>query len=244
MGYYHIELSLQSKKLCTIVLLWGKYEYQKLSMGLCNSPDIFQEKMNDLFAGFEFVRAYIDDLLVISNSTWEDHIKKLDSVLEKLGDAGLKVNAKKSFFGKTELEYLGYWITREGIMPVAKKVEAIQNIASPTTKKELCSFIGIVNYYRDMWPRRLETLAPLSELTSKEAKWDWTDVHEKSFQTMKKIVSRETLLAYPNFNEPFEVHMDASAYQLGAIISQKGRPIAFYSRKLNSMQRRYTTTER
>ena len=111
-------------------------------------------------------------------------------------------------------------------------------------KKELCSFIGIVNYYRDMWPHWSETLAPLSELTSKEAKWDWTDVHEKSFQTMKKIVSRETLLAYPNFNEPFEVHMDASAYQLEAIISQKGRPIAFYSRKLNSMQRRYTTTER
>ena len=67
MGYYHIELCPESKRLCTIVLPWGKYEYQKLPMGLCNSPDIFQEKMNEIFAGFEYVRTYIDDLLIISN---------------------------------------------------------------------------------------------------------------------------------------------------------------------------------
>ena len=102
MGYYHIELCPNSKKLCTIVLPWGKYEYQKLPMGLCNSPDIFQEKMNELFAGFEYVRAYIDDLLCISNGTYEDHLIKLDKILDKLKKAGFKVNAKKSFFCQKE----------------------------------------------------------------------------------------------------------------------------------------------
>ena len=73
MGYYHIELSPHSKELCMIVLPWGKYKYQRLPMGLCNSPDIFQEKMSTLMQDLEYVRAYIDDLLVITTSTLEDH---------------------------------------------------------------------------------------------------------------------------------------------------------------------------
>ena len=81
MGYYHIELDPESSKLCTIVLPWGKYEYLKLPMGLCNSPDIFQEKMNKLFAGFEYVCAYIDDLLIITKGSFKDHLKHLDTVL-------------------------------------------------------------------------------------------------------------------------------------------------------------------
>ena len=72
MGYYHIELSPDSKRICTIVLPWGKYEYQRLPMGLSNSPDIFQDKMSTLMAGLEFVRTYIDDLLVITKNTFED----------------------------------------------------------------------------------------------------------------------------------------------------------------------------
>ena len=96
MGYYHIELSPNSSKYCTIVLPWGKYEYLRLPMGLSNSPDIFQEKMGDLFSALEFARAYIDDLLVISSSTFEDHMDKLAQVLTRLREAGLKVNPKVS----------------------------------------------------------------------------------------------------------------------------------------------------
>ena len=148
--------------MCTIVLPWGKYEYQKLPMGLCNSPDIFQEKMSTLFHDFENVRAYIDDLLVLGTGTWDEHLQQIEEVLKRLQGAGLKVNCKKSFFGRHELEYLGYWITREGVMPIPKKVQAIQDIAPPKTKKQLRRFIGMVNYYHDMWVRRSETLAPLT----------------------------------------------------------------------------------
>ena len=244
MGYYHIELSPKSKELCTIVLPFGKYEYQKLPMGLCNSPDVFQEKMSELFLGWEFVRAYIDDILITSSSDLDDHLSKLDQVLHKLKEAGLKVNATKSSFVQHELEYLGYWITRTGISPVAEKVSAISNIAPPKTKKDLRKFIGIVNYYRDMWIRRSHVLAPLARLTSKTAKWSWGAVEQKAFDDIKRIISREALLTYPDFNETFVIHTDASHLQLGAVISQKGKPIAFYSRKLNSAQTRYTTTER
>ena len=244
MGYYHIELSPDSKKLCTIVLPWGKYEYQRLPMGLCNSPDIFQEKMNILMGDLEYVRAYIDDLLILTKGSFTDHLQKLSEVFTRLQKAGLKVNAKKSFFGQHELEYLGYWITRQGIQPCQSKVTAIQQLAAPKTKKELRKFIGMVNYYRDMWIRRSDVLAPLAALTSKSTPWKWTEQHNKAFETMKQIVSKETLLTYPNFAIPFEIYTDASKTQLGAVICQDNRPIAFYSRKLNPAQTRYTTTER
>ena len=74
-------------------------------------------------------------------------------------------------------------------MPLPDKVQAIKNISVPKTKKQLRSFIGIINYYRDMWVRRSETLAPLTSLTSKDVKWEWTEVHQQAFDKMKKIVA-------------------------------------------------------
>ena len=244
MGYYHIELSPNSKRYCTIVLPWGKYELQRLPMGLCNSPDIFQERMSDLFADLEFVRTYIDDLLTLTKGTFTDHLDQLRQVFGRLRSAGLKVNAKKSFFARDQLEYLGFWVTRQGIQPVAKKVDAIHAMSPPKNKRELRKFVGVVNYYRDMWVRRSDVLAPLTKLTSKLAKWQWTDTEQQAFDAMKRIISKETLLTYPDFSQPFDIHTDASHTQLGAVLSQSNKPIAFYSRKLNPAQTRYTTTER
>ena len=244
MGYYHIALTPNSSRLCTVVLPWGKYEYLRLPMGLCNSPDIFQEKMSDLMTGLEFARAYIDDLLVVSKGGFDTHLDHLEQVLTRLAEAGLKINASKSTFCKDELVYLGYLINREGVRPTMKKVEAIRNIATPKTRKQLRSFIGMVNYYRDMWPKRSHILAPLSALTSSKVKWEWTLEHQSAFDAMKVAIAQETLLTYPDFNKPFVIHTDASKVQLGACISQDGKPVAFYSRKLNPAQTRYTTTER
>ena len=95
-----------------------------------------------------------------------------------------------------------------------------------------------------LWIRRSEILAPLTKLYSTSTKFQWGKEQQKAFKLIKKLVSQEVLLAYPNFDELFEIHTDASAYQLGSVISQNGRPIAFYSRKLSPAQRNYTTTER
>jgi hypothetical protein len=84
-------------------------------MGLCNSPDIFEEKMGELFFNLEHVRAYIDDLLIITKGSFKDHLAKLEQVSICLAKAGLRVNASKSSFAVEELEYLGYWISRKGI---------------------------------------------------------------------------------------------------------------------------------
>jgi RNase H-like domain found in reverse transcriptase/Reverse transcriptase (RNA-dependent DNA polymerase) len=217
---------------------------QELPMGLCNSPNIFQEKMSELFDGLEFVRTYIDDLLCLTKDSFEDQLEKLEQVLHRLLEAGLKVNGNKSFFTKTELEYLGYWITWDGIKPLPEKVKAILAINAPQNCGELRSFIGIINYFRDMWVRRSHVLAPLASLTTNKAKWSWGPQQEVAFQMAKKIIAREVMLAYPDFGKPFEIHKDASHYQLGVVISQGGKPINFYSCKLNPAQTRYMTTER
>ena len=115
---------------------------QRLPMGLCNSPDIFQEKMSELFEGLEFVRTYIDDLLCLTKGDFDDHLEKLERILYHLREAGLKVNGNKSFFARTELEYLGYWITRDGMKPLPNKVKAILALDTPSNRKELRSFIG------------------------------------------------------------------------------------------------------
>ena len=244
MGYYTVHLDLYSQKLCTIVTPWGKYQYLRLPMGVNVSPDVFQEKMSNLMQDLEYVRTYLDDLLVISNGSFEEHLHQLGKVLQRLRRAGLKINAEKSSFFAPEIEYLGYLLTKDGIKPVQKKIQAVLDLQPPTTLKELRRFLGMVQFYRDMWKQRSHILAPLTDLVGLgKKKIKWEPNHQRSFEEIKKVLAKETILNYPKFDRPFDIHTDASDRQLGAVISQDGKPLAFYSRKLSSAQRNYTTTE-
>jgi len=117
-------------------------------------------------------------------------------------------------------------------------------IAEPKTRKELRSFVGVVNCDRDMWVRQSHVLAPLAALMSNTTKLKWEPQHRKAFAVAKRIIAKEMLLAHPDFTKPFQVYTDASYYQLGAAVLQDGKPIAFHSRKLNPAQTRQTTAER
>ena len=162
----------------------------------------------------------------------------------RLHKAGLKVNTRKSCFGAHKFDYLGYHVTCDGVMPIPKKVEAIQALAVPKTGKQFRQFIGMIKLYCDMWQKRSELLSPLTYLTSKNFKYDWKDEHQKCFDAIKRVIGRELFLAYPEFNALFEIHNDAPKLQIGAVISQKSKPIALYSRRMNIAQKYYTTTEK
>ena len=256
MGYYNIRLDPDSQKICTIILPWGKYKYLRLPMGIAGSPDIFQAKMSDLMSELEYVRVYLDDLLIITRDTWNDHLLKLKPVLIRLKQAGLRINAAKSSFGKDEVEYLGYVLCRLGIKPQTNKIQAILALSPPSNVKTLRSFLGMVQYYRDLWEKRSDLLAPLTDLIGEcgqtkttrkkgtiKKSWYWADKHQAAFDMVKQTLARDVMLAYPDYNDIFEIYTDASTLQLGGVIVQKGRPIAFFSRKLSTAQTKYTITE-
>jgi hypothetical protein len=164
MGYYTIRLDPTVSEMCTIIFPWGKYSYNRLPMGFGGSADIFQAQIMDLLTSLKFVRAYMDDLLIITRGVLDKHLQKMETVLTRLRDAGLKVNAAKSLFCAHEIEYFGYILTKEGIKPQPKKVHAILTLNPPNNVKELRHFLEMVQYYRDMWARRSEMLAPLTDL--------------------------------------------------------------------------------
>jgi hypothetical protein len=167
MGYYTIRLDPMASKMCTIIFPWGKYSYKRLPMGFGGSDDIFQAQIMDLMAALEFVQAYMDDLLIFTRETLDEHLQKMGTVLTRLCDAGLKVNAAKSSFCAHEIEYLIYILTRGGIKPQPKKVQAILALNPPNNVKELRHFLGMVQYYRDMWASCSVMLAPLTDLVGK-----------------------------------------------------------------------------
>jgi hypothetical protein len=163
MGYYTIRLNPTASEMCTIIFPWGKYSYKRLPMGFGGSADIFQAQIRDLMASLKFVRAYMDDLLIITRGILYEHLQKMETVLTRLRDARLKVNVAKASFCAHEIEYLGCILTRDGIKPQPNKVQVILALSPPNNVKELRHFLIMVQYYRDMWARCSEMLAPLTD---------------------------------------------------------------------------------
>ncbi len=164
MSYYTIRLDPTASEMCTIIFPWGKYSYKRLPMGFGGSANIFQAQLMDLMASLEFLRAYMDNMLIITRGILEEHLQKMETGLTRLHDARLKVNAAKSSFCAHEIEYLGYILTREEIKPHPKRVQVILALNLPYKVKELRHFLGMVQYYRVMWARCSEMLAPLTDL--------------------------------------------------------------------------------
>ena len=244
-GHYHMVVHERVKKYLGIVLPWRTYVYNYLSMGLCIALDIFQSRLGQLFLDMENVLIYIDDVLVVTHGSFVEHLHTLGKVIDPLIVKGMQVNAKKCEWFKSEVEYLGYVINKQGVRPQKSKVEKILQIKEPTSAMGVRSFLVLVNYYRYMWKQRSTLIAPLTELSTKgKRKFIWTEKHLEAFQKIKKIVAKEALLVYPDFTKHFDVHTDSSDYQLGGVVSQGQKPIAFFSRKLNSAQRNYTVTEK
>ena len=247
MGYYTIPLAECSKDITTIVTEFGKFRYTCLPMGMVISGDVFQSKVYDLIGHIEGVRTYIDDILCIGKETCAEHLNQLEEIFRRFKKAELKVNAPKCSFGLKEIPYLGYIISIDGIKPDPKKVQGIIDFTKPKTAKDMKSLIGMIQFYRDMWKRRSHILSPLIDSAAgKKGKTPiiWTPAMDEAFIQVKQMISEEILLNYPDWSKPFVVHTDASDKQLGAVISQDDKPIAFFSRRLSKSQRNYTTTEK
>ena len=229
---------LSQKNFFTIVTQWGKYEYQQLPMDLCNSPEIFHEKMSELFVGLDTVRVYIDALLHVTTGSWTEHLTVLKEMITRLQKDELKVNASKSCFGAHKTDYLGHHVTCDRFMPIPKKVKAIQSLAVPKNSQTIVSFHRHDQLLSWDVAKALWASCPINCLNLQKFKCDWKEEHQNCFDAIKCVIGREVLFAYPDFNAPFEIHTGASKLQIGAVVSQKGEPISFYSRKRDSAQQK------
>jgi hypothetical protein len=159
-------------------------------------------------------------------------------------------------FCTLEIEYLGYVLTRDDIKPQSNEVQAILAIKLPTRVKQLRHFLGMVQYYPDLWARQSNMLAPLTSLVgecgqtkttkakgTKTVPWHWDQFHQRAFDHVKATIAKDVVLAYPDYSKVFEIYTDASSKQLGAVVTQDNWPIAFFSRKLSDTQRKYSFTK-
>jgi hypothetical protein len=185
----------------------------------------------------------MDDLIALGFKDFDDHLYLLKEVLRRLMNAGFQVNPSKCSWFASKVQYLGFEISRDGIQPQKDKIQGILNLATPKSQKDVRRFVRLVNFYRDLYPRRAEILAPLTSLCGKNTKFSWQQEHVKAFQTMKKEIAIETMLTYPDFSELFILHTDASNKQIGIIVSQDNKLLGFYSKKLTEVQQRYSVTE-
>ena len=227
----------------------GLFQFRRMPFGLSNAPATWQRIVDTIF-GPELepnVMVYLDDI-IITSSSFPEHLELLGVVFDRLRESGLIVSLEKCNFCKPELRYLGYLVDSKGLRPDPEKVEAIVNIPPPKNINEIRRFIGTASWYRRFVPNFSSLLAPVLNLTKKNVRWDWTPDCQKSFTALKECLVTAPILTAPDFERTFYLHADASSFGLGAVLTQKfddgEKVICYLSRSLSRQEMKLSVTEK
>ncbi|XP_050533909.1 uncharacterized protein K02A2.6-like [Daktulosphaira vitifoliae] len=242
-GFYHCELDSESVKLCTFSSPFGSYSFKRLPFGLSMAPEIFQKLMMKYFGDIPGVLIYFDDLLVCASSR-EEHDKIICRVLERARKYNIKFNSKKLQYATNEVKFLGFIFNEKGVKPDNDKIQSIQELTTPINKKQLQSFLGMINYLRAFLPNLSERLKPFRELLKKNVLWNWSVECERAFCDLKESLCNVTILANFNNDQDLEIQCDASEGALGCCIFQNKRPIYYASRCLSEIEKTYAQIEK
>ena len=218
-GYHHIALGKSSKAKTAFVMPFGKYEFLMVPFGLAQAPAYFQLLMNKVLKGLKFAMTYLDDIIIFSQDE-SQHLEHLEIVFSCLWEAGLKMKHSKCDFFKSEIHYLGHLISPEGISPLPNKLDSIKHMPVPNSAKEIKQFLGLTGYYRKFVPRFADISRPLTTLTKKDAKFEWTSACQKSFELLKEALCGEPVLKYADTSKPYTLYTDASKYGWASVLTQ------------------------
>ena len=247
-AYLQLVLDEESRKFTTINTQKGLFQYKRLPFGVSSAPAIFQRTMDSLLQGIPQTCVYLDDILITGN-TVEEHLKNLDEVLRRLQTAGLRLKSSKCLFMAPSVEYLGHVIDSAGLHPTKAKVKAITEAPTPRNVTELCSFLGLINYYGKFLPNLSSTLAPLYKLLQQNTQWQWCNQQVTAFNAAKEALQSSTLLVHYDGSKPLTLACDASSYGVGAVLSHSfedgsEKPIGFASRTLSTAEKHYSQLDK
>ena len=248
-GYWQMEMEEKDKDKTAMVVNNRLFSFNRLPFGLCGAPSAFQNAMNIVLKPFlgRFAYVFLDDIIVYSSSL-EEHLEHLKKVFDKLREANLRLKPSKCKFVVPQVEFLGHVISAKGITPNADKVQVIRGLKTPSTVREVRSFLGMASYYRKFIHHFSEIAGPLIHLTRKHARFKWSEECEKAFQELKARLCKAPVLAHPDLSKPYRLYTDASLTAIGAILTQEfpegERVIQYISKQLSEGQQKWAAIER
>jgi hypothetical protein len=250
-SYYQIAVEDNAKEKTAFVTEEGAFEYNVMPFGLTNAPATFQRLMNLVLAGinWKMCLVYIDDILIFSK-TFDQHIADIRVVFDRLRKANLKLKLSKCEFGFSSTVYLGHTISEHGVSMDPEKVAAIAKW-KPNHIRDVSNvrtFLGMTGYYRRFVPGYSKIAAPLTDLLKKDVEFKMHEPAVAAFNKLKTAIMSAPVLAYPRWYLPFVLQTDASGLGLGAVLTQfydeEEHPVAYYSKRFDTHEEKYSATER
>jgi transposase InsO family protein len=253
-GFYQVPLSEKSKALTAFITWCGTYEWNRLPMGIKGAPPFFQQIMATIVLAsliYVICELYIDDILLHAQ-TEDEFCANLTTILDRCRQHNIKLNPKKCCLGMSEVEYVGHTVNETGMHFKRSKLDSVLDFELPTYGKQLKSFIGFCNYFRDHVENFSAKMFPLNALLKdydKRRRLVWTEETKQAFEEMKNAIHECPALFFMDDDLPVYLHTDASKYGIGAYLFQltpegKEKPIAFISKTLTDTQRRWHTPQK